>query len=163
GETGVALVPLSPAQQKALSHRGVARVLPPGLFAGSSSYQGLLVVDGQQPRSGPLPFEDRVLDFECEEVLAHAGSVSLCRGWLRVPSALTPPAWHWVGLEQPRAPPLLARSARLRLTGDLPGWQPLPYRLTCVVESLGWSWDVELDRHGPFCVSLDLPAAAVGR
>jgi hypothetical protein len=82
GETGVPVVPLSPAQEQ--------MVLPGvGVFGrpGTCRYEGLLLVDGREPRSGPLSFEGSVLDFECQEVLGGAGSVTLCRGRLSLPAS----------------------------------------------------------------------------
>src|SRR5581483_8684891 len=86
-ETGVTVVPLSPAQEQQLALNNMAVASRPGPPAGACRYEGLLLVDGRQPHSGPLPFEGRVLDFECQEVLGAAGSVTLCRGRLSLPAS----------------------------------------------------------------------------
>jgi hypothetical protein len=165
GETGTAVVPLSPAQRRALASNVVGRVREPGPPVGACRYEGLLLVDGKVSGSGPVAFEGRVLGFECQEVLGRAGSVTLCRGRLSLPWALTLPAHWWISQEQASTPPLWARSRRLRVTGELPPWWPVsyPYHITCAVGALGWSQDIEVDHAGPFCATLDLPGGAAGR
>jgi hypothetical protein len=164
GETGATVVVLTDAQQQQMLGSIVGTVRPAGPPAGALRYEGLVVVDGKQPRSGPVWLEDRVaLDFECQDVVAGAGTVTLCRGRLSLPWGVTLPAGRGVTPERAGVPPLWARSGRLRLTGELPPGQPLPYHITCAVSPLDWTGDVELDHSGPFSVTLDLPAGAAGR